>query len=575
MNNKIIPFLFLSIYSSLTIAQKKNTPVGKSSTVQVSTDKALQAKLDSLFSSYDENTPGIAITILENGKVIAKKAYGMASLEYNIPFSHQSVKQLYYSEGREFISIAAALMDQKGIIKLEDKVRSYFPKLPLWAEPVTIWDLLNHSSGFIDEWSAFSLVQQSFLNQVEVSEFLNLLYRQPTPEIEPGKGYLYSNSDFGLLRLILEKATGQNLSKWMKENVFTPLEMHATFMRDEPYPVVKNLATSYYTPVVKTSPGANYFVYTSAQDLEKWLLAHSTDSSPIAKAAQRVLSGSRELHGLSNHYAIGYAVETLQGHQVITHQGNAKQSYLIRVPSKNLAIICVGNDYRNTRSVLNYLLKVSPPPKPVFVSSKINLPTEAYKKYTGRWKHVGMENWRSNVDMEVFSEFNLADSVLQFRYDKEQEPVSLIPVGNNLFYCEQHGEKVQTKFYDDASGVPMKVEIFASNGFRLSMIREHRLPWNPSKEELKKFTGRYYSKHLDYYWTIITDDDGRLIIKRPTIADTAIDPHELNQFLIPISRSPGSSFPAYLLFHKNDKGDITHFTVWHTRLMHHQFDKIE
>ncbi len=80
--------------------------------------------------------------------MIAKKAYRLASLEHMVPFTHNTVVRLPYSEGREFISIAAVLMEQEGLLSLEDKVRKYFPKLPAWAEPVSIWDLLNHRSGF-------------------------------------------------------------------------------------------------------------------------------------------------------------------------------------------------------------------------------------------------------------------------------------------------------------------------------------------------------------------------------------------------------------------------------------------
>ncbi len=121
-------------------------------------------------------------------------------------------------------------MEQDGLLKLEDKVWKYFPKLPEWSEPVTIWDLLNHRSGFVDEWASFSLIQASFADRVDVSQFLDLLYNQPAPSVEPGKGYIYCNSDFGLLRLILEKASGKNLPDWLKKRVFESLKMRATFM---------------------------------------------------------------------------------------------------------------------------------------------------------------------------------------------------------------------------------------------------------------------------------------------------------------------------------------------------------
>ena len=158
----------------------------------ISNDPRLNEKLDSIFSSFNNNkSPGVAVSVIQNGKVIAKKDYGMASIELQVPFSHQSVVRIGYSEAREFISIAAVLMENDGILSLNDKVRKYFPKLPEWSEPVTIWDLLNHRSGFVDEWSTLLLMHGAMSNRFDKEQFFQLLYTQPEPEIEPGRGFMY------------------------------------------------------------------------------------------------------------------------------------------------------------------------------------------------------------------------------------------------------------------------------------------------------------------------------------------------------------------------------------------------
>src|SRR5688572_12992130 len=97
-------------------------------------DAKLIKKLDSIFSSFNKTTPGAAVTVLQNGKVLAKRSYGLASLEHKVPFKHNSVVRLGYSEGREFMTIAAVLMENAGVLKLSDKIRKYFPQLPSWAE---------------------------------------------------------------------------------------------------------------------------------------------------------------------------------------------------------------------------------------------------------------------------------------------------------------------------------------------------------------------------------------------------------------------------------------------------------
>ncbi|MFN7260133.1 MAG: serine hydrolase, partial [Cyclobacteriaceae bacterium] len=102
----------------------------------------LDKKIDSLFKGFNNtSSPGYAITILQNEKAITKKTVGMANIEFGVPFSHNTVVCITYSESREFISIGAALMEQDGLLTLNDKVRNYFPKLPVWSDGVTIQDL--------------------------------------------------------------------------------------------------------------------------------------------------------------------------------------------------------------------------------------------------------------------------------------------------------------------------------------------------------------------------------------------------------------------------------------------------
>src|SRR5690606_4744931 len=175
-------------------------------TAQTLDKTTLEKQIDSIFKQFaSTNSPGAAVTVLQNGAVIAKKHYGLANLEHEIPFTHQSPVRMVYSMGREFMSVGLALMDEQGLLSFDDKVRSYFPKLPEWSKDVTIQDLLNHSSGFDDEWSLLLLMTADMRSQVESEQVMTLLYNQPKPQVEPGKGYMYNNTDFALLRFIIDR----------------------------------------------------------------------------------------------------------------------------------------------------------------------------------------------------------------------------------------------------------------------------------------------------------------------------------------------------------------------------------
>ena len=115
MKRKFIVLLILSCLFILLYAQKTPSGAAKQNSSKVTIpNKTLEAKLDSIFSSFNKSTPGIAVTVLQNGKVIAKKAYGLASLEFKVPFTHSTIVRMAYSGGREFIAITAVLMEKDG-----------------------------------------------------------------------------------------------------------------------------------------------------------------------------------------------------------------------------------------------------------------------------------------------------------------------------------------------------------------------------------------------------------------------------------------------------------------------------
>jgi hypothetical protein len=106
-------------------------------------------------------------------------------------------------------------------------------------------------------------------------------------------------------------------------------------------------------------------------------------------------------------------------------------------------------------------------------------------------------------------------------------------------------------------------------------IKDDVVLWQPTKETLATFTGKYYSKHLDFYWTIVQDEQGKLVIKRPTIADKYLDPVSENEFLLIFENYAWAPQESWVRFLKDAQGKVTHLTVSHPRLMHHRFDKVQ
>lgn len=584
---KFLLFLLLIHISIVGFAQKKKTTSSKTASKTGSSYIALETTLDSIFSSFNENTPGAAITVIHDGKVIAKKAYGLASLEHKVSFTHQTVARLPYSEGREFISIATALMERDSLLRLRDKVQEYFPDLPSWSNTVTIQDLLNHSSGLADEWATLAITQASMGNRLDKSQFLQFLYDQPTPSVEPGKGYMYSNSDFGLLRLILEKASGEDLSVYMKRRVFDPLGMVNSKINNDKEEVIINQALNYGGANNlfrlwlrdKTSPGGNYYVLTSANDLEKWAAAYDDSSSFVYAASQRLRKDARPIPVLSGtNYVFGHKVKEVGSYEVTAHMGVNEYAYMARVPEKKLTVILWSNHLTFSRwgmmkNVLSKILNVAPIPGPLInlQQEQVEINQKELESLAGMYKWKEQLTFQSYLPIKRYTPFVAGEGVLRVVYT-DTDTVDLVQLGKNRFRDQEYPDLFE--FSQEHPDSTMKVVVYTYNGPIWKMEKVEPKKPTLKIEELKLLTGKYYSNHLDFYLTIRLNDKNQLVVRRPTVAEKVLKQFPDEEFRLMTDYYEEQSSESWVRFHYDSKGVVSHLTITHPRLMQHSFDKV-
>lgn len=558
------------------------------SQAQLIPDKqTLEQKIDSLFQRINnDRSPGLSVTVIHDGKIIASKDFGMANLEHKVAFTHQTPVRLGYSGAREFMCAGLALMEAEGLLRFDDKVKKYFPKLPAWSADVTIQDLLNHSSGFDDEWATMLLMQANMDNRVDKEQLLTLLYNQPKPQVEPGKGYMYSNSDFALLRMIMEKASKKSLPDYLQQKLFAPSGMNATLMNDNLEQIIPGLADkymgrgNYFKKVgVKTSPGGNYRIVTTAADLEKWAIALEDSNSIAAKAVRRLYKKARSIPVLSPevHYVFGHEWQKVENADVIKHGGVNEDFYMTRLPTQKITIIGLGNSFDNmtlAMSLVNILLNKKADSKIEAPRTSAN-PVIIYKKelvkYTGRYFEqipVGHSSHLANIrfyDLKLGSD---SDS-LHFYYTSN-DFFTLIPVGENLFKDPDFGTIMQiTQLHADSA---MAMQAWPTDGSIINLVKVNTAT-NFSKEYLRQFTGEYHSKHLDFYCRIVLNESNQLVIRRPTISDKVLVQDGENRFLFEMEAG-GDSWYVVAVFTKDKNGRIDGINMQHVRMMHHRFEKV-
>src|SRR5688572_5878289 len=235
------------------------------------------ARVDSIFSAFTTATPGCAVGVSRHGRTVLAKAYGMANLEYDVPLTTESIIEAG-SVAKQFTAAAVLLLAQQGKLSIDDQVRKHIPELPDYGAPLTIRHMINHTSGLRD-WGTVAAVEGwPRGSRVHTHDHvLDIVTRQRSLNFRPGSEYLYSNTGYNLLAIIVQRVSGRAFADFTRTEIFEPLGMARTSWRDDYTRVVKGRATAY-------SPTRNGFrlnmpfenvhgnggLLTTVEDLLRW-----------------------------------------------------------------------------------------------------------------------------------------------------------------------------------------------------------------------------------------------------------------------------------------------------------------
>ena len=201
------------------------------STAQLGSEN--QIKVDQIFSQWNhKNSPGAALSIIKDGKIIYSKGYGMADLEHDIPVTDSTIFYIG-SVSKQFVTMCILLLEEQGKLKLDDKVQKYLSDFPEYESPITIQHFIHHTSGVRDNLTLWELAGNSILDHIDKEEMYQMIKRQKTLNFPSGEKYLYSNSCYFMLALIIEKVSGESLKSFAQKNIFQPLSMNHTFFGDD------------------------------------------------------------------------------------------------------------------------------------------------------------------------------------------------------------------------------------------------------------------------------------------------------------------------------------------------------
>src|SRR5215470_15084645 len=154
--------------------------------------------VDAIFADLTKpGSPGCALGIYRDSKIIYAKGYGLANVEENLPITTQSVFDIA-SVSKQFTAASILLLERQGKLRLDDDIRKYVPELPGYSSPgggkITILQLLNHTSGLRDYGNLFPLAGIVDDDVTTDEDALGMIVRQKALNFAPGSEWQYSNS---------------------------------------------------------------------------------------------------------------------------------------------------------------------------------------------------------------------------------------------------------------------------------------------------------------------------------------------------------------------------------------------
>ena len=293
---------------------------------------------------HKQNIPGLAITMLRDGKIVHQLALGMANLEHKVPVATETAFSIG-SLSKQFIASAIMLLEQEGSIDLDAKISRYLSDVPDAWSMITVRHLLTHTSGLVREGPAF----RPEVRQPDI-EVIRSAYQLPL-RFAPGEKFEYCNLGYFILVEIISRVSGMTWPEFFQARIFHPLEMNATRVTSVT-DLIPHRSGGYQwrehrfenvVPFLALRPSGAFV--STATDLAKWEQTLTKPGLLTKKSLDLMWTRFRLNSGESVPYGFGWRLNSVGGQLEIGHGGSLPgfRAYYARYPEKHLSIIILTN----------------------------------------------------------------------------------------------------------------------------------------------------------------------------------------------------------------------------------------
>jgi CubicO group peptidase (beta-lactamase class C family) len=518
------------------------------------------AKVDKIFASWDKTTsPGAALAVIKDGKIIYERGYGMAKLEDGIINTPDKIFDIG-SVSKQFTAACVAMLVRDGKVRVEDDIRKYLPEMPAYEKPVTVAHLLHHTSGIRDYNALLSLAGfRPESDSPTVEEAVEIIRRQKKLNYTPGEEYSYTNSGFFLLSQIVERVSGKSLNAFAQERIFKPLGMTKTLFQDDHTQVIKDRATGY----TQADGGGGFKinmsnwdetgdgnVYTTVRDLYLWDQAFYTNA--LGKDLMDMLQTTGVLNsGKAIDYAWGLVVTDYKGLKVVEHGGAwvGFRAAIVRFPEQKFSVIILAN--LDSIDPSGLALRVAD----IYLAGQLKEPAkgEAKKVEPIAVPKADLEALAGNWEDDRFGQW----LTLSMKDDKLMAGLggrdfTLKPVAPGKFVAAERGDvAIEFKAADKGQAATARMTVGTSLEFRFAKAAPLKAM---GAAELAGYAGNYVSEELlDAKYAFKVDKD-TLVLKTREVPRAELKAMAPDKFMVP-------GFGLNVEFVRDKGGQVAGFTV--------------
>lgn len=535
------------------------------------------ARVDQLMARYErQDAPGGVVGVVRNGELVFARAYGMANLTHDVPFTSGTLSNIG-STSKQFTAFAIALLAHRGALSLDDDIREHVPELPEFDHTVTLRNLLTHTSGYREFLNTLALAGRRIDqgDHIERDELIRIVQRQPELQNEPGTEWNYNNTGFGLLTLVVERITDQPFPEWMEENVFEPLEMEHTVVRAHPRQIIPNSAQG-YVPAdgggwreagdLGAAMGAGG-IYTTVADLARWIDNLETARLGGEDVIETMTTRFVLTDGDTTDYGLGLMIDEHRGVRRIHHGGAdiAHRSMLAYYPALDGAIFTLSNNATFSGNIPWKIAEaffgeaMEPEGEGPVTGDEGDFDPESYDPedfddFTGRYELEGAPGFVLTFSREDDELYTRATG---------QPQLEIVPTSDSTFALT--GVEASVTFHRNEDGGVESLTLHQNGDHPARRLEEET--WEPSQTELEGFAGRYFSEEILTFYALEVVEEA-LVLRHPRFDDMRLEPTEEDEF--------HGSFPvAEIRFERDEAGEVVAFHASNGRTRGVRFDKVE